>query len=234
MREIWKKCILLTFVLFCSSIACTSVYVFGIDEDICEAMGGWWNPGDQDCIEPFYGNTPSEELNSEPANGNASEPIDENISDPINENASEPNEENNSEPISDISMEDCIAQPGEYTWEFANVNNEGSNDTKEVCQGDFYLQNISNRVLHYKLYKYYDNGAMQNIGWLHSCSRLTPEEAFSTYFETQTWTNGNKTVTTFTKLIVFYDLPDCVNFLVDKENETLWDDFAVPLSDPCR
>ena len=236
MREIWKKCILLTFVLFCSSIACTSVYVFAIDEDICEAMGGRWIPSDLDCVEPFYGNTASEPFNSEPADGNASEPVDENISDPINENASKPNEENNSEPISDISMEDCIAQPGEYTWEFANVNNEGSNDTKEVCQGDFYLQNTSNRVLHFKWFEYWDNGAMQDIGWIAKCQRMEPGEAFSQYFGTQTYSTGNilETVATFTKVIVFYDLPDCVGFLLDEENETLWDEYAVPLSDPCR
>jgi hypothetical protein len=218
MNKIRKKLVILAMVLIFSTLACTSIYVFAYDEDLCEAMGGRWNRMDQDCMEPFSGNTSIEESNSEPADENTSEPADETVSDPASE----------------ISIEDCVAQPDEYALEFANVSNEHSNETKEVCRGDFYLRNISNRVLHYKLYKYYDNGAMQNIGWLHSCSRLAPEEAFSTYFETQTWTNGDYTVHTFTKLIVFYDLPDCVNFLVDKENETLWEEFAIPLSDPCR
>ena len=162
------------------------------------------------------------------ANESASEPVEEIVRDPAGEN--------DSESASDISIEDCIVRPGEYTWKFGSVNYEGSNETKEVCQGDFYLQNNSNRVLHFKWFEYWDNGAMQDIGWIEKCQRLEPGEAFSQYFGTQTYSTGNlsETVATFTKLIVFYDLPDCVSFLFNKENETLWDYFAVPLSDPCR
>lgn len=160
----------------------------------------------------------------------------ENASEPVDEIASDPAGENDSDPLNEISIEYCVAQPDEYAWEFANVNNEGSNDTKEVCQGDFYLQNTTKRVLHFKWFEYWDNGAMQDIGWEALCQRLEPGESFSKYFGTQTYSTGNtsETVATYTKLIVFYDLPECVGFLLDKENETLWDEYAVPLSDPCR
>ena len=201
-----KIIIIFAMIVVISSIAC---YVPTFVDEIlsvvhCHGNGGEWDSIEHECVRP--------------ADANVSDLVDENVSDPASE----------------ISIEDCVAQPDEYALEFVNVNNEHSNETKEVCRGDFYLRNISNRVLNYKLYKYYDNGAMQNIGWLHSCSRLALEEAFSTYFETQTWANGDYTVHTFTKLIVFYDLPGCAGFLVDKENETLWEEFAIPLSDPCR
>lgn len=171
-----------------------------------------------------------EDTIGEEAIENASEPVDEIVSDPANENDNEPASE------SEFSIEACVAQPDEYAWEFANVNNEGSNDTKEVCQGDFFVRNTSNRILHVKWFQYWDNGAMQDIGWEALCQRLKPGEAFTQNFGTQTLSTGNisETVATFTQLIVFYDLPDCVGFLLDKENETLWDEFAIPLSDPCR
>ena len=229
MNKSRKIIIIFAMIVVISSLACnfhTLVNFFATDEDLCKGIGGRWDAFEEECVRPLSNYTVPEDPNKEPTNENASEPVGENVSEPADETVSDP--------VSEISIEDCVAQPDEYALEFANVNNEHSNETKAVCRGDFYLRNMSNRVLHYKLYKYYDNGAIQNIGWLHSCSRLAPEEAFSTYFETQTWTNGNKTVTTFTKLIVFYDLPDCVNFLVDKENETLWEEFAIPLSDPCR
>lgn len=179
---------------------------------------------------------PANENASDPADENASELVDENASELVDENISNSADENNGEPDSEISIEDCVAKPDEYAWEFTNVHNDGSNDTKEVCRGDFFVRNTSDRVLHFKRFKYWDNGAMQDIGWEALCARLAPGEEFSQIFTTQTYSTGNipETVATFTKLIVFYDLPECVVFLLDEENETLWDEFAIPLLDPCR
>jgi hypothetical protein len=228
MNKTRKKLGTVAMVLALSSLACTSIYFFAIDEDLCKAMGGRWNQWEQECIEPLHGNTATEDTNSEPADENASEPVDENVSDPVDETVSDP--------TSEISIEDCVAKPDEYAREFAHVNNAGSNDTKAVCQGDFYMQNTSNRVLHFKWFEYWDNGAMQDIGWMALCQRLEPGEEFSLPFGTQTFSTGDisESVATFTKLIVFYDLPGCAGFLLNEANETLWDKFAIPLSDPCR
>jgi len=232
-----KKLVTVAMVLILSTLACRSIYSIAGSKEQCEAIGGMWYPGYEgpygfrekgECVKPSSGNTASEDSNSEPADENANEQPDENTSDSADETVSDP--------ASEISIEDCLAKPDEYSWEFANVNNEHSNDTKEVCQGDFYMRNTSNRVLHFKWFEYWDNGAMQDIGWEALCQRLEPGEELSLYFGTQTFSAGDisESVATFTKLIVFYDLPDCVSFLLDKENETLWDEFAIPLSDPCR
>ncbi|MBN1668462.1 MAG: hypothetical protein JW862_15315 [Anaerolineales bacterium] len=229
-----KKLIAFAIVLVLSALACTSIYHLASSEDECEAMGGRWVPdfdagdlGVGECLKPFTGHAAPEETDREPAGEIVSEPADEIISQPDDEIASEL--------VYEIPIEACVAQSDEYAWEFANVNNEGSNDTKEVCQGDFILWNTSNRVLYFKWYEYWDNSAMQDIGWAEVYQRLEPGDEFSIYFGTQTWPGSSlATVTTYTKLIVFYALPDCHEFLVNAENEASWDEFGVPLSDPCR
>jgi hypothetical protein len=160
----------------------------------------------------------------------------ESTSEPAVENAGEPADENVNELVEEMSIEDCLAESDEYAWEFANVNNDNSNDTKQVCQGDFIMRNTSDKALYLKLYEYRDNGAMQDIGWQMFPIRLEPGEAFSLYFGTQAFSTGPipESVVTFTKLSVFYALPECALFPIEEAYEAFWDASAEPLTDPCR
>lgn len=206
-------------ILLISTLACSSIYVFGTSEDNCLALGGRWvsriDPSASDglswdCVAPLPGNSAPENAGSQPADPTGGEPARE------------------------ISLKTCLADPENYSWEFSILENGARNDTKNVCRGDFIIRNLGSRVLYLKWFEYWDNGAMQDIGWMDLYQRLEPGDEFSEIFETQTWTTGEETVNTYQKLLVLYDIPGCQELLGNQDYQSLWDEYSLPLSDPCR
>ena len=130
-------------------------------------------------------------------------------------------------------VEQCLASPKMYEVEFANINHDFSNESKEVCQGDFIIQNLSSETLSLRYYNISDNGAMRSEGWTHVNIGLEPGKSTERYFGTQKWTDGSSTIDTITELIVVLSSMDCTNLLRDK-NIALWGEHAIPLDDPCR
>ena len=129
-------------------------------------------------------------------------------------------------------VEHCLAAPDVYTVEFAGVNRWGNpTTTKQVCDSQFTLRNVSDVNLEFRFYSIRDNGAMHSDGWGGIILGLG--ETFEDYFGTQTWENGDSTLNTFTKLIVGPRSQECGNFLLE-ENEAVWGDYVITLEDPCR
>jgi len=130
-------------------------------------------------------------------------------------------------------VEQCLASPDMYKVEFTNVNHDHSNKSKEVCQGDFIIQNLSSETLCFRIQKISDSGAMRTEGWtyLHNC--IEPGERIEDYFGTQKWTDGRSTLDTFTKIIFVHNSMECTNLITD-DNLSTWGEHVVPLDDPCR
>ena len=118
MNKTQKQLFAFSIILILSTLACTSVYgFFGTSRNYCEAIGGRWIP---EIAPP--------ESFADELDGECVKPYSD-IS--AIENAT-------SAPAGEISIEACLAQPDEYTWEFANLKDELRNDTKEVCGGGFH------------------------------------------------------------------------------------------------
>ncbi len=127
----------------------------------------------------------------------------------------------------------CIASPNMYQVEFANVNDDYSNETKKVCRGDFIIRNISSENISLRYYNIYDDGAKHIEGWTYLHILLGPGEITESSFGSQKWTDGSSTIDAFTELIVVHSFVECTNLIRD-ENISIWGESTVPLNDPCR
>jgi len=130
-------------------------------------------------------------------------------------------------------VEQCLASPDMYKVEFANINDDFSNESKKVCQGDFIITNQSLETLSLRYYNISDNGAMHNEGWTYLYSSVESWKSTERYFGSQKWTDGKSTIDTFTKLIVVRSSAECNNLISD-ENIAIWEEYTIPLIDPCR
>ena len=125
----------------------------------------------------------------------------------------------------------CVVSPDLYLVEFTNINDEYSNESKTVCQGDFIIHNLSTENILLKYYQISDSGAQRHEKW-HQTS-IDPGVRLEWYFGSQKWTDGRSTLDTFSKLIVMHGTPECTKLIEDK-NISAWEDSAVQLNDPCR
>jgi len=120
-----------------------------------------------------------------------------------------------------VLIEQCLATPNMYQIEFTNISDEYSNESKTVCLGDFVIKNLSSDQLYIKYYHIFDDSPNHHENWYSII--LEPGEIQEEGIESQKWTDGSSTLSTFTKL----------NLITD-DNISIWDEYAIPLNDPCR
>ena len=215
------------------SLACTSIYNAAVSPYMCEILGGVWHEGDVQLSIRGSCEQPSPNIILSTATPTIQEAeLDTQIkpSSNIEENTST-NENNNQNTTESSTLEYCSFPSDQFYWEFININHDNSNETKKVCRGEFLLQNDSNEKFEYKLFKVWDNGAMQDIGW-QLPGILSAKKELSLPIESQTWSD-HATISTYTKIIVFYSSSECHQILTNPENEQLWEQEAILLTDPC-
>jgi len=222
-REKKIQIIILLFVFGVTTFSCKYIAIPGdqiinnLEIILCATTGGTWvgDLGGGKC-----------ERSKNPQNENSGQ----NETDPES-----PVENGEQLPESGLSFEDCFATPDMYKIEFTNVNDDGSNQSKTVCQGDFVMTNTSDMSLSFKYYIYSSDGTkIKKDEWLPHALSLEPGGSYQLYFGHQTWTDGNSTHDTYPMAMVFINRAECSPVVAYENIVNEFREYVVFLDDPCH
>ena len=130
-----------------------------------------------------------------------------------------------------ILVKQCLVSPDLYKIEFANIHTE-SDDTGQLCRVDYMLSNFSDERLVFKSYYVLDDSGEHSEKWLVFTVNPGDILAAASSFKS-TSENFPPYIGTYTKEIVFTHSPECINVIRD-ENIATWEEYTLPLDDPCN
>ncbi|MCJ7694082.1 MAG: hypothetical protein MUO40_01515 [Anaerolineaceae bacterium] len=135
-------------------------------------------------------------------------------------------------------IENCIIPVSSYEISYSEPSSQGSNETKKVCQGMFYLENKSPTDILMSYYFISHTNVTHREGWNDGFQIVESGKTFSQKYEAQNWTDNSYTLDTFTKLVVISNNSNCMKLfsnknLLSNEYLYLWEDYAIELNDPC-